>query len=131
MNALGARNDALIQNNTDYIREWNTIWTGRAKKVADGFTAEMALPFRNFAFDPTKPDWVVEFSRDIRRKGERIRWGAINPATYFADITRSGTITGISGIETGIGLDLQVFGSARYRYTWQAPQQEEIGRAHV
>jgi Carbohydrate family 9 binding domain-like/Domain of unknown function (DUF5916) len=126
LNALGARNDALIQNNTDYIREWNTIWRGKAKKVADGFTAEMAIPFRDLAYDPAKPDWVVEFSRDIRRRGERIRWGAINPATYFADITRSGTITGITGIQTGIGLDVQLFGSARYRFNYLNPEREII-----
>src|SRR5262245_13889058 len=33
VNAAGARADALIQNNTDYIREWNTIWTGKAAIV--------------------------------------------------------------------------------------------------
>jgi len=28
MNSLGGRLDQLIQNNSDFIREWNTIWTG-------------------------------------------------------------------------------------------------------
>ena len=100
MNAAGARADALIQNNTDYIREWNTIWSGKAMIVSDGFIVEMAIPFRDLAYDPSKPDWVLEFSRNIRRKGERIRWSSISAATYFADITRSGTLTGITGIDS-------------------------------
>jgi hypothetical protein len=113
MNALGARVDALIQNNTDYIKEWNTIWSGRAMKTADGFSVEMAIPFRDLSFDPAKPDWVLEISRNIRRKGERIRWTSISAATQFSDITNSGTLTGIEGINTGLGLDVQLFGSMR------------------
>ena len=126
VNAAGARADALIQNNTDYIREWNTIWSGKAMIVDDGYIVEMAIPFRNLAYDPSKPDWVIEFSRNIRRKAERIRWSMISAATQFSDITRSGTLTGITGIEQGIGLDLQLFGSLRYRYDWQDPKREIV-----
>src|SRR6185436_216934 len=126
VNAAGARADALIQNNTDYIREWNTIWSGKAMIVDDGYIVEMAIPFRNLAYDPSKPDWVIEFSRNIRRKGERIRWSMISAAVQFSDITRSGTLTGITGIDQGIGLDLQLFGSLRYRYDWQDPKREIV-----
>jgi len=126
VNAAGARADALIQNNTDYIREWNTIWSGKAMIVDDGYIVEMAIPFRNLAYDPSKPDWVIEFSRNIRRKAERIRWSMISAAVQFSDITRSGTLTGITGIDQGIGLDLQLFGSLRYRYDWQDPKREIV-----
>jgi hypothetical protein len=126
MTAAGARGDALIQNNNDYIREWNTIWSGKTTIVDDGYIVEMALPFRNFAYDPTKPDWVVEISRRIRRKTETIRWSMISASTYFSDITRSGTITGITGIDQGLGLDVQLFGSLRYRFDWQDPQREIV-----
>jgi len=124
MNSLGARVDALIQNNTDYIKEWNTIWTGRAMRMDDGFSVEMAIPFRDLSYDPDKPDWVVEISRNIRRKGERIRWGAISAATSFSDISNSGTLTGITGINPGLGLDIQIYGSLRYRFDWQDPKRE-------
>jgi Carbohydrate family 9 binding domain-like len=126
MNALGARVDALIQNNTDYIKEWNTIWTGRGMRTENGFSVEMAIPFRDLSYDPSKPDWVLEISRNIRRKGERIRWGAINAATQFSDITNSGTLTGITGINQGLGLDIQLFGSLRYRFDWQQPKREIV-----
>ncbi len=124
MNALGARVDALIQNNSDYIKEWNTIWSGRAMKTENGFSVEMAIPFRDLAFDPAKPDWVLEISRNIRRKGERLRWTSIAAATTFFDISNSGTLMGIEGVNTGLGLDVQLFGSARYRFDWQQPKRE-------
>ena len=68
MNALGGRIDELIQNNTDFFREWNTIWSGSSRIVDDGWTVEMAIPFRNFSFDPAQPDWVFEFLRDDRAR---------------------------------------------------------------
>ncbi len=126
INAAGAKQDALIQNNTDFIKEWNTIWTGKVTIVDDGWIVEMALPFRNFAYDPTKPDWVFELFRTIKRKGERIRWSMIGAATQGTDITRSGTLTGISDIDSGLGLDVQLFGSLRYRYDWQDPAREIV-----
>ena len=124
VNALGARIDALIRNNQDRLKEWNTIWSARAEIVADGYIVEIAIPFRDLSFDPARPDWVMEISRTIRRKGERLRWGSINPAASAYDISRSGRLTGIEGVARGIGLDIQLYGSLRYRYDWQAPSRE-------
>jgi Carbohydrate family 9 binding domain-like len=124
MNALGGRIDDLIQNNTDFIREWNSIWTGSSRIVDDGWTVEMAIPFRNFSFDPAQSEWVIDLSREIRRKNEQARWSSISAATRPADISRSGTLTGITGIDQGLGLDIQVYGALRYRFDWQEPQHE-------
>ena len=60
----------------------------------------------------------------IRRKNERFRWSSISAADTAQDISRSGTLTGISGINQGLGLDVQVFGALRYRFDWQEPQHE-------
>jgi len=124
MNALGGRIDDLIQNNTDFIREWNSIWSGSSRIVDDGWTAEMAIPFRTFSFDPAQSEWVFDFSREIRRKNERSRWSSISAAERPADISRAGTLTGIEGINQGLGLDVQVYGALRYRFDWQEPQHE-------
>jgi hypothetical protein len=124
MNSLGGRLDQLIQNNTDFIREWNTIWTGRARVVNDGWTVEMAIPFQDLSFDPAKPDWVLEITREIRHLNERDRWSTISAAALTTDISRAGTLTGITGINQGLGLDIQVYGALRYRFDWQDPQRE-------
>jgi Carbohydrate family 9 binding domain-like len=124
INPLGARVDELIQNNTDFIKEWNTIWSANSKIVADGWTAEMAIPFRDLSFDPEKPDWVIDFARTIRRRNERVRWSSIRAGVQTTDISRGGTLTGISDINQGLGLDIQLYGSLRYRFDWQDPQRE-------
>jgi hypothetical protein len=124
MNALGGRIDDLVQNNTDFIREWNSIWRGSSRIVDDGWTVEMAIPFRNFSFDPEQSQWVIDFSREIRRKDEQARWSSISASSRPADISRAGTLTGITGINQGLGLDVQVYGALRYRFDWQEPQHE-------
>ena len=124
MSPLGARSEALIQNNTDFIREWNTIWAGRSKIVADGWTVEIAIPFRDFSFDPDKSDWVIDFARNIKRRNERDRWSSISATTASQDISRAGTLTGITGITQGLGLDVQLFAALRYRFDWPDPQRE-------
>ena len=124
MNALGGRIDDLIQNNTDFIREWNSIWTGKSRIVADGWTVEMAIPFRNFSFDPAQSEWVIDITREIRRKNEQARWSSISAATKPADISRAGTLTGLVGINQGLGLDIQTYAALRYRFDWQQPRRE-------
>jgi hypothetical protein len=119
MNALGARVDALTQNNNSYISTWNTIWEGRAQRQPDGFSVEMAIPFRDLSFNPANPNWGLEIQRRIRRTGERIRWSNIVPAAYYADVSRSGTLTGIEGVNQGLGLDVQVYGKFVYRREWE------------
>ena len=125
MNALGARVDALIQNNNTFLSTWNTIWEGRAQRQTNGFSVEMAIPFRDLSFDPSSPNWGLEIQRRVRRTGERIRWTNITPSAYYADVSRSGTLTGIEGVNQGLGLDIQVFGKFVYRREWE---DELIGR---
>ena len=86
----------------------------------------MAIPFRDLSFDPEKPDWVLEFTREIRHKNERVRWSSISAAILATDISRAGMLTGITGITQGLGLDIQVYGAARYRFDWNQPHHETL-----
>lgn len=124
MNSLGGRIDQLVQNNSDFIRAWDGLWIGRSRVVDDGWTVEMAIPFRSLSFDPARTDWNLEITREIRHKNEWDRWSAISAAVTNTDISRSGTLTGITGVNQGLGLDVQVFGAAKYRFDWQEPQRE-------
>jgi len=119
MNPLGARVDALLQNNTTYLPKWNTIWEGRAKIQRDGFSVEMAIPFRDLSFNPANANWGMEIQRRIRRTGERIHWSNIHPAVKYTDVSLSGEIQGISGITQGLGLDIQLYGKLNYKQEWE------------
>jgi len=123
VNPLGARREGLIRNNTDVLYEWNTIWSAKARILPNGWSVEVAIPFRSISYGK-RTDWGFDFSRLVRRKTERIRWSSINKVVGSQDVTRSGTLTGINGIGDGLGLDVQAFALARYRKTWDAPGKD-------
>ena len=115
----GGREDALIQNNTNDLGRWNTIWLVRSHVVADGWVAEVAIPFRDFSYDPSRADWGFDFIRTIRRKAERDRWASHSPTIAAVDISQEGTLSGITGIRETIGLDLKLYGKLSFKRDWQ------------
>jgi hypothetical protein len=115
----GGRMDAVLQNNTDLLTEWNTLWQARARRVADGWMAEVAIPFRSLSYTPGSQEWGLDFLRLIRRKAERIRWTSHTPTIIYNDISRAGTLTGIADANEGLGLDLQLYGRLRYKQDWK------------
>jgi hypothetical protein len=118
MGPSGGRADSLLLNNQDDLDEWDPIWTGRARRVADGWVAEMAIPFQSLSYDDEIGLWGFEFSRTIARKNEEMRWSSTNPALDFTDVSEAGTLTGITDVNQGIGLDVQVYGALRAKRDW-------------
>ena len=115
----GGREDALIQNNATDLTRWNTIWLVRSRVVADGWVAEIAIPFRDFSYDPSRTEWGFDFNRTIRRTAERDRWTSHNPAIASNDLSQSGTLTGIENTNSGIGLDIKLYGRLALKHDWQ------------
>jgi hypothetical protein len=117
VNPLGARREGLIQNNSDALYQWNTLWSAKARLVKGGWTAEIAIPFRSLAYG-SRSDWGFDLFRLVRKKYERIRWSSINRTISSTDISRAGTLSGIEHIRAGLGLDVQGFALMRYRKNW-------------
>ena len=126
VNPLGARLDALIQNNTQYLAEWDTTWSAKARIVDDGWMAEVAIPFRSISYDIARENWGFDLFRLIRRKGERIRWSQIKRQLPVIDISRSGSMLGIKDTTQGLGLDVQLYGSLRFKHEWADPRENDL-----
>jgi hypothetical protein len=119
--ASGGRTDELELNNTQELTQWNTIWAARVRRVPDGWTAEVAIPFRDLSFSADQAEWGFDFSRRIRHKNEREYWSGFNPTLAFTDISQNGNLTGITDVNRGLGLDVQVYGALRLKRDWQIP----------
>ncbi len=122
VSASGGRNDSLLQNNSTTLRDWNTIWDAKVQVVSDGWVAEFAIPFRNLSYDPAQTEWGFDVWRWIRHKSENVRWSsysATGGGGQRADISFAGTLTSIENVSTGLGLDVQVYGTGRYRHDWE------------
>lgn len=126
INPLGARLDALIENNANYRQDWDTIWHAHSRLVADGWVTEVAIPFRSLSYEPDKADWGFDLYRFIRRKTERIRWSAIDKTLQPGDVSRAGTIEGIRDLETGLGLEIQAYATGIAKREWRAPRETDL-----
>jgi len=117
----GGRWDGLRLNNLQELPEWNAIWEGRARRVPDGWVAEIAIPFSSISYVPGQTNWAFDFTRNIRRKTEIVRWSSINPGIPITDVSEAGTLTGIQGVNQGLGLDVVPYIVLRAKHNWSVP----------
>lgn len=102
-NLNGVRHDALYTSVNSFQLEWNTIWATATSTYDNGWIAELEIPFKSLPFDPNIDTWGFNFGRGIRRRGEEMAWVSHN-RTYNPSI--SGLVTGLEGMDQGLGLDL-------------------------
>lgn len=102
VNANGVRNDMLYQNNK-LQSEWTVIWEAAGDVNGEGWTAEMAIPFKSLPVDPGIDSWGFNVSRAIRRRGEEMVWVSRN-RTFNPSIV--GVLSGLRDLDQGIGLDI-------------------------
>lgn len=115
MNALGARADALIEDNEGVRRDWDGIWSGRASIDEAGWAVEMAIPFKTLSFNPDTTRWGFNASRFIRRRNETLRWASPSRNTPSTSLADAGVLEGISDIERGVGLDIKPYALSRLK----------------
>ena len=120
----GGRNDSLILNNSEELYAWDPIWSIRTRVVADGWVAEIAIPFKSLSYEAGGTDWGFDIDRRIRRKNEDVQWAVQNSALQFTDFSQAGTLTGIRDINQGLGLDIQVYGVTRVKRDWHIPGKD-------
>jgi hypothetical protein len=103
VNANGVRREGQYQNSSNLLDDWEGVWRAAATQDAQGWVAEMAIPFKTLSFDPSNDQWGINFSRQIARKNERIGWVSRNREQ---DPSISGLMLGIGGLQQGRGLDI-------------------------
>lgn len=114
VNPNGIRDDALWIDTTTTQWEWEGIYTAEAARDAEGWTAEMAIPFKTLSFDPASDTWGINFVRLVGRTNERIGWSFRN---RVLNPSNSGVVTGITGLNQGLGLDVVPGASFRQQKT--------------
>ena len=96
---------------------------GAAALTDDGWSAEIALPFKTLPFDPNVKAWGFNVNRAIRGRAEEGVWVARNRA-WGPTIT--GLLTGIENVDRGLGLDIvPTLGLRSMRYYAQDHTDEE------
>ena len=101
-NPNGAEFDALITDESGaFNADWRTVWTVRAQRGSDGWSAELAIPFRSLRYPSTPPldGWGFNVWRMIRRKSEQALWTAWSRSGGgFHRVSQAGRLDGLSGL---------------------------------
>ncbi len=103
LNAHGVRFDGLYRNVSEYYSDWDSIWDASAQRFDGGWTAEYEIPFKSLSFDPNSGTWGLNFSRSLETRNEDMAWVSRNRRW---DPSSAGLMTGLSGLDQGIGLDV-------------------------
>jgi|JI10StandDraft_1071094.scaffolds.fasta_scaffold33337_4 hypothetical protein len=99
INPLGARADQLVSGAEDSYPDWNGVWDAKANITAEGWFAEIKIPFTTLKFrKETVHIWAINFERNIRSKNEQSRWQGWSRDFSFESIANAGTLTGLENI---------------------------------
>ena len=118
-NPLGALYDAQVTDERNVNSDWNTVWTVKTARFADGWTVEMAIPFKSLRYKAGRSQiWGINFRRIVRSKNE---WSYLTPipAAFrrggLHKLSQAGTLAGIETPANSMNLELKPFGTAGLR----------------
>ncbi len=109
----GSIGDALIgENGKDFNKSWDGLWDGKARITAEGWEAEMIIPFKTMGFKKGQDTWGLKLIRHIKRKSESSYWPVTSLNMDRFGVSDAGRITGLRDITQGIGLDIVTYVTA-------------------
>jgi len=109
LSAAGGRLDALVSDNGQRLNYmWDGFWSGRAKVLADRWTAEFAIPFKTLAFGKNGI-WRANFERWRGPDRSRHRWTGTEREFRITTMSEAGELSGMSGLDQGLGLEFRPY----------------------
>lgn len=127
VNSRGARSEGLVSGGNASLN-WDGIWEAKAAIQADGWAAEIKIPFKTISFKKDLPAWGLNVERYIARKQETIRLSGISRDANFNNPMTAAELEGISDIRQGLGITIRPYGLVagqndrllNNKYNWKA-----------
>ena len=121
VNSAGAMADGLLSpspsinvyNGVDY--NWDGVWKAVVTQDAHGWTAEIAIDTRSLQFTTGLARWGLNVTRNVPRDLLTLDWSGTTLDSTAYQLQREGLLTGMEGMEQGVGLDFQPYGLAKYQ----------------
>ena len=117
INPAGLMGDGLLGTVFGVNKSWDGIWEARVDRHAEGWSAEIRIPFRTLNFDPANDTWGINFQRTIRRKNEETLWSGHRRNQSLFEPVFAGDLTGLEGMTQGTGLEIKPYGVTSWNYT--------------
>ena len=116
-NAAGAQRDGQTFDNgrrNDF--NWNGAWIVRSAVLKNGWSTEIAVPFKTLRFPAGDvQEWGLNMQRIIRRKNEFTTWSPVPREFSHYSVGFAGLLTGITGVESGTDLRVTPFTTGQFR----------------
>jgi len=114
VSSAGVKYDLMFTNDGENEDEsWNPNWWVKTSLNAEGWVAEMKIPFSQLRFDKNSGNiWGFEVARILYRKDETDCWQH-NPKDSPGMIHMFGELTGLDGIKPRKIFDVTPYGVAR------------------
>lgn len=128
-NANGIIVDAYLFGRTEanMNRDWNGVWWTRGRRDAQGWTSEVAIPFKTLKFPNNDiQTWGLTVSRRVARRNEFSYWPFIPNDSTFYWAGSAGHLEGLSHITPGRNLQWKpyVSGGAERNVTLARPTKQ-------
>ena len=100
----GERNDA----------SWNATWIARTAVIEDGWSVEMAIPFKALRFfEAPEQHWGLNLIRVVRRDNEVATWSPVPRQFTQYHVGYAGMLEGIAGVRGGRNLRVTPFAATQ------------------
>jgi hypothetical protein len=116
MNAVGGAWDTQITDESVTNRDWNAVWIPRSGRDAEGWTVEMAIPFRSLRYRGSGPQtWGINVRRNVRWKNELSYLSPV-PRAYGARgilrLSQAATLVGLEPPPAAVNLEVKPYAVA-------------------
>ena len=108
VNPSGARYDSLINPGGESDNpDWDGVWDAATVRRANGWSAEIWIPFQTLSFKPDLRTWHFNVQRRIQGSLETDRWASAARQYQVTQTSRAGLLTELPDIDLGRGLSVR------------------------
>ena len=116
VNPYGVQGDAILRGGRRSFGpvggsgdwSWDALFESGGRIVDDGWTAEMAIPFKSLRY-PSRGEgehrWGFQISRTLQTKDETVVWSPVT-RRIAGELTQMGTIGGLRGLSASRNLEV-------------------------
>jgi hypothetical protein len=113
LNSIGGAWDTQVTDERDANRDWNTVWVWRSRRDAEGWTVELAIPFRSLRYRGSGAQvWGINIRRNVRWKNELSYLSPV-PRLYGARgilrLSQAATLVGLEAPQGSLNLDVKPY----------------------
>ena len=115
VNSAGGMAESSVTNEREANRDWNTVWDARVTRFENGWTYEVAIPFKSVRYTAGPQTWGLQVRRVVRWKNELSHLTPVPASAGGSGVFRfssAGTLVGFDLPPTGQHIEVKPYALA-------------------